>query len=76
MKDKCMQLRAIAEEICNQDEKAVAVLMVSSGGKQFAYVQGGGIDLAASLAYMMHQTPGFDEVVKMAVDAYDNVPLK
>ena len=42
MKDKCMQLRAIADEICNQDEKAVAFFMVSSGGKQFAYVQGGG----------------------------------
>ena len=76
MKDRCMQLSAIAEEICNQDKKAAAVLMVSSGGKQFAYVHGKAIDLAADLACMMHQTPGFDEVVKMAVDAYDNVPLK
>ena len=63
-------------KFATKTKKATAVLMVSSGGKQFAYVHGKAIDLAADLAYMIHQTPGFDEVVRMAVDAYDNVPLK
>lgn len=76
MKDKCMRMQVIAKEICSQNQDASVILMVSSHGKQFTHVVGGGIDLACSIAHMMHQAPGFDKIVKMAVDAYDNVPLK
>lgn len=76
MKDKCMQLREIANEICGQNDEVTAVLMISGGGHQFAYVHGKEIEIAVNLAYMMHQVGGFDNAVKMAVDAYDNVPLK
>lgn len=76
MKEKCMQLKAIAEEICNQNNETNVLLMVESQGKHFVHVRGGDLDLAADLACMMHEIPGLDRVFRMAIEAYDNVPLK
>lgn len=76
MKEKCMQLKAIVEQIFDQNKEANALLMVESQGKHFAYVRGNELDLAADLACMMHETPGLDKVFRMAIEAHDNVPAK
>lgn len=60
MKEKCMQLKAY-------------------GGitrKEFCLCPWGGLNLAANLACMMNETPGLDKVFRMAIEAYDHVPMK
>lgn len=76
MKEKCMQLKAIANQICDQNKETSALLMVESQGKSFVYVRGGGLNLAADLACMMNETPGLDKVFRMAIEAYDHVLMK
>ena len=76
MKEKCMQLKAIVDEICDQNKGVNALLMIESQGKHFVYVRGKAIELAANLACMMNETPGLDKVFRMSIEAYDNVPMK
>lgn len=74
MKEKIEQLRRLVGEIIEQDPNVTVMMMVNHKKTEMVYISGKAIDLAATLASTMCKTPNLIDVVKGAVDAYENVP--
>lgn len=74
--EKFDQILAITNEINREDSSAAIIVSVYSQGKLAGTVCGKGEDLAVAIAYTINETDGLLDIVKVAVDAFENVPLK
>ncbi len=75
MEEKIKQLSILLMKIKIENPDMRLMVIISDNEGQFKTVIGKQIDLAADLAYAIHDIPTLKRTLMMALDAYENVPV-
>lgn len=70
--ERLKKIHSLLEEIRAEDEETSILVSIIPAKGCLQFVSGSPIEVASSLIYMMQHAPNLYEVVKSAVDAYED----